>query len=115
MRDGVTLATSGEGYEIVETFDTAEDLVATTSLMFLGNYLSRSFEGHYSVVITNDNDVIPTSERTASTSFSISVTGQFTIRVEPLNNGHVIVTRTYKFLYPKLAKTYNKLNPQQVF
>ena len=111
MRDGVTLATSGEGYEIVETFDTAADPVATTSLMFVGNYISRSFEGHYNVVITNDNDVIPMSERTASTSFSISVTGQFTIRVEPLNNGHVW-DRTYKFLYPKLAKNRTNSTPQ---
>jgi hypothetical protein len=72
-KDGETLATSGEGYEIQASYSPAE-LVATTSLSFTDSYLSRSFEGMYDVVITNENDVIPVAERTATTSFSISVT-----------------------------------------
>ena len=44
MRDGQTLATSGEGYEIQETYN-ATDLITTTSIVFTGLNLSRSFEG----------------------------------------------------------------------
>jgi hypothetical protein len=72
-KDGETLATSGEGYEIQASYSTA-DLEATTSLVFTDSYLSRSFEGTYNVVITNENDVIPEAERIAMTFFSISVT-----------------------------------------
>jgi hypothetical protein len=75
-KDGETLATSGEGYEIQASYSTA-DLEATTSLVFTDSYLSRSFEGTYNVVITNENDVIPEAERIAMTFFSISVTGQW--------------------------------------
>ena len=74
-KDGETLATSGEGYEIQASY--TPDLMATTSLVFTDSYLSRSFEGAYNVVITNENDVIPVAERAAITSFSISVTGQW--------------------------------------
>ena len=75
-KDEQTLATNGEGYEIQASY-TPADLEATTSLVFTDSYLSRSFEGAYNVVITNENDVIPVAERAAITSFSISVTGQW--------------------------------------
>ena len=73
-KDEQPLATNGEGYEIQASYT---DLEATTSLVFTDSYLSRSFEGTYDVVITNVNEVIPVAERIATTSFSISVTGQW--------------------------------------
>ena len=73
-KDGETLGTSGTGY-VIET-DYPADLTATTSLDFTGQFLSRSFGGNYDVIISNNNDVIPESDRTASVSFTISVTGE---------------------------------------
>ena len=78
-KDGETLGSSGTGYEIVT--DYPADLTATTSLDFTGQFLSRSFGGNYDVIISNNNDVIPESDRTASVSFSISVTGEYPVRL----------------------------------
>ena len=73
-KDGQTLENSGSGYAISTVYSDYMD--ATTSLMLTDTYLSRSFEGVYCVIISNINNVIPETQRTANYTFQINVTGE---------------------------------------
>ena len=73
-KDGQTLENSSSGYTISTVYNDYMD--ATTSLVFTDTYLSRSFEGVYCVVISNNNDVIPEDQRTDDYTFQILVTGE---------------------------------------
>ena len=72
-KDGENLPFTGTDYAIETTYS---GFTATTSLIFTADYLSRSLEALYSVIIFNSNDVIHESNKTATTSFTILVTGK---------------------------------------
>ena len=68
------LSTSNDDLTIMTEY--SGNMVATTSLTFTSDFPSRSFRGVYSVVISNDNDIIPENQRSTNFTFQISVTSK---------------------------------------